>query len=130
MAFYLDKKNHPSKKTAIVWVVDVDVKGKVNAETKFTHPGLRKPLSASIRATRDGTPFNGKLEIVAELDAFAQDNQKLVVSYSKQVTLDVEAKTKGTSLTNFAAKSTGLGIDIQGTETISGDRAKKVIHYL
>lgn len=126
----MDKKNHPSKKTAIVWVVDVDVKGKVSAETKFTHPGLRKPLSASIRATRDGTPFNGKLDIVAELDAFAQDNQKLVVSFNKQVTLDLEAKTRGTSLTNFAAKSTGLGIDIQGTETISGDRTKKVTHNL
>lgn len=42
IAFYMDKKNHANKKTALSWSVDVDPKGKVAGESKFTHPGLKK----------------------------------------------------------------------------------------
>lgn len=47
IAFYLDKKNHANKKTALNWFLDVDLKGKITGEAKFNHPGLQKVYTIS-----------------------------------------------------------------------------------
>ncbi|XP_066261681.1 apolipophorins isoform X2 [Euwallacea similis] len=129
ISFYLDKRNQPSKKTAATWLLDVDNKGKVKGEAKLSYPGLRKPLSGSFTAIRDGTPFNGKLDISVELDVFTQDNQKLVLSAKKAVTLELDSKTKGLSTITYSLQSKGFGLDIQGSEVISGDKIKKEFSY-
>ncbi|XP_066149050.1 apolipophorins isoform X2 [Euwallacea fornicatus] len=129
LSFYLDKRNQANKKTAVTWLLDVDNKGKVKGEVKLSHPGLRKSLLGSFTAIRDGNPFNGKLDISVELDVFAHDNQKLVLSVKKAVTLELDSKAKGLSSITYSLQSKGLGVDIQGSEVISGDKVKKEFSY-
>ncbi|XP_050302966.1 apolipophorins [Anthonomus grandis grandis] len=128
LAFYIDKKNHPNKKTALSWSLDVNTSGKINGQMKFNHPGLNKPLSSTFTATRSGTPYNGQIDIQSVLDIFAQDDQKLVYTYHKSVKLD-STKTKGSSKITFELKSSGLGIDIRGSEIVAGDRVNSELTY-
>uniref|UniRef100_A0AAR5QJT3 Vitellogenin domain-containing protein n=1 Tax=Dendroctonus ponderosae TaxID=77166 RepID=A0AAR5QJT3_DENPD len=128
IAFYLDKKNHASKKTALNWFLDVDLKGKITGEAKFNHPGLQKPLAASFKAIREGSTFNGKLDILVELNIFAQDNQKLIATFQQVVSLD-DARTRGTSKIIGSLKSQGLGVNVQGSQIVSADRTSKVFSY-
>ncbi|XP_060534250.1 apolipophorins [Cylas formicarius] len=128
VAFFIDKKNNPNKKTALTWFVEVDPKGKIAGETKFTHQGLPKPLLASFVATRVGDPYNGKLEIVGELDVFAKADQKIVTTYTRQMEID-DARTKGTAKLHLNIKSQGLGINIDGSEILRGDKVGKVLTY-
>ncbi|CAG9770462.1 unnamed protein product [Ceutorhynchus assimilis] len=128
ISFFMDKKNHPNKKTALTWAIDVNLKGRISGDAKFTHPGLTKPLSASFTATRDGTPYNGKLDVSGELDVFAQANQKLIAQFHKSVTLDKD-HSRGTAKETFTLQSTGLGIDIRSNEIAIGDRNKKEFSY-
>lgn len=84
-----------------------------------------QPLAASFKAIREGSTFNGKLDIVVELNIFAQDNQKLIATFQEAVSLD-DARTRGTSKINVALKSQGLGVNIHGSEILTADRTSRV----
>ncbi|KAL1502570.1 hypothetical protein ABEB36_007695 [Hypothenemus hampei] len=128
VAFYLDKKNHPNKKTSLLFVFEFNPTGKISGDVKFTHPGLPKALSSSFKASREGNIFNGRLQAVGELDVFAQDNQKLTFSLEKVVQL-IENKSKGSHKLTYAITSPGLGINIQGSENAVIDRTTKEAGY-
>lgn len=70
-------------------------------------------MRASVRTVHSGKPTQGRVSFTAEFDVFAQQNQKLVTSYSTDYdSVSNEISFKET----FGIKSAGLGIDVQLSE--------------
>nr|CAI5824604.1 unnamed protein product [Callosobruchus analis] len=130
ITFYLDKKNHPNKKTSWNGWLSVDLqKQTINGETKLEHPGLQRPFSSSIKTTRTGTVTKGEVVITAEFDIFAQPGQKLVSTYKHSIDTGAEAKS-ATFKRSLNLKSSGLGVDIQSSEESHFDRENYVGEYV
>ncbi|CAH1965494.1 unnamed protein product [Acanthoscelides obtectus] len=130
ITFYLDKKNHPQKKTSWNGWLSVDIaKQTINGETKMEHPGLQRPLSSSIKTTRTGTATKGEVVIVAEFDIFAQPAQKLVTTYKHSIDTGAEVKS-ATFKRSLDVKSSGLGVDIHSSEMSHFDRQHYAGEYI
>ncbi|KAF7279304.1 hypothetical protein GWI33_007437 [Rhynchophorus ferrugineus] len=108
LALYLDKKNHPTKKSLLTGNFDVSVKDTVSGDVRFTHPGLKKPLAASFKVIEVETDNTAKSDFTSELDIFAQENQKIVTIYRTSAELSKNV-IRGSSF--FRIYSKGLGID-------------------
>ncbi|CAH0549657.1 unnamed protein product [Brassicogethes aeneus] len=123
VSFYLDKKNQPAKKTSLNSWVNIN-KAAMEGEIKFTHPGLQRPLSASLKSTAQGEKGNRQVSVTVELDIFAQPGQKIVIQQNAVSKSDL--KSKATFKNTVSAKSTGLNININWSDEYSADKEQMV----
>ncbi|XP_017768375.1 PREDICTED: apolipophorins [Nicrophorus vespilloides] len=108
--FFLNKKTDPTKKTTVSMQIEHvgdDKKGGVNADAKFSTPGLPKELSVSYKGKYDVTAR--LLEFTALVDVFGKANQKIHITGNSQVNRN---PGKYSYELHGTAKSPGLGIDL------------------
>ncbi|KAJ8916580.1 hypothetical protein NQ315_000224 [Exocentrus adspersus] len=130
VAFYLDKKHQPNKKTSVSgWVVLDAQRYTVNGESKLTHPGLQRPLSVSLKTVTNGSPTEGQVLFTLETDVFAHPNQKIVATYKITTSLNDQKPGKKSVSDHLVIQSQGLGIDIQMLEDMSVDRSAYAGEY-
>ncbi|KAG5899642.1 hypothetical protein JTB14_036015 [Gonioctena quinquepunctata] len=98
---------------------NVKVPKDLSAEAKWVHPGLQRPLTASLKTQHIGDPLKGKSETVltSNFDIFAQPGQKMVIVATYSQDLD-NNKFKD----SLAVKSTGLGIELNAFDESELDK--------
>ncbi|KAF5283201.1 hypothetical protein FQA39_LY17393 [Lamprigera yunnana] len=129
LAFYLDKKNQPQQKTALVGALNcrhTQQEEDCNGEIKLTNPALGKDLTIKFTRKYDLAKLHFQQDLI--VDVFASPHQQIVVS--------VEADSKKISETGFSLngvyeiKSQGMGIEIKYEESLYFDYEKYEAKYI
>ncbi|KAF5288699.1 hypothetical protein FQR65_LT11964 [Abscondita terminalis] len=129
LAFYLDKKNQASKKTALLWSLSCNGNAQshdCNGEAKFTNPALGKDLGVKFSSQFDMVKMHYQQNAI--IDVFANPNNQIVISGNANTK---QTNTNGFTLSAvYEMRSQGMQMNVKYEEELHLDYEKREFRYV